>query len=90
MVSSLKRSHANSHDRRAFAAFDSSASFRYDVANNVWLRGPDLPTVRGAGGLAIYKDVNREELHFFGGGEILPQHKIADYTTHWSLDLTAP
>jgi hypothetical protein len=56
----------------------------------VWSRGPDLPAARGAGGLAIYKDSQRDEMHYFGGGQILPGHTIGDFTTHWSLDLTAP
>lgn len=53
--------------------------WKYDVSDDKWSEGPQLPEARGAGGLAI---VGRE-LHAFGGLDINQKGR----TEHWRLDL---
>jgi len=54
--------------------------WRYDVDEDKFTAGPDLPSRRGGGGLAL---VGRK-LHFFGGLEV---DRLTDAGDHWVLDL---
>jgi N-acetylneuraminic acid mutarotase len=57
--------------------------WKYDLVNEAWSAGPDLPAERGAGGVALLG----RRLHFFGG---MDKTRTVDKGEHWSLDLATP
>ncbi|MGB7156919.1 MAG: kelch repeat-containing protein [Tepidisphaeraceae bacterium] len=54
--------------------------WKYDVSENAWSRGPDLPANRGAGSAVLIDN----KIHFVGG---LDETRGADKADHWVLDL---
>ena len=54
-------------------------AWRYDTATNTYLRLPDLPAPRGAGGMAMVGT----NLYYFGGTD---SARIADHADMWRLD----
>lgn len=56
----------------------------YDISDDAWAAGPDLPAARGGGGAAL---VGRT-IHFFGGASRPPGASgFTDQDDHWALDL---
>jgi len=59
----------------------------YDIALNVWRRGPNLPEARGGGALVLLG----RDLHYFGGTIRLPDGIYkSDYGDHWVFNLDDP
>jgi N-acetylneuraminic acid mutarotase len=65
----------------AFTA--TAAVWRYDVVSNTYLRLPDLPAPRAAGGLALVATT----LYYFGGTD---SGRTADFGDAWRLDVSDP
>ena len=57
------------------------AAWRYDAAEDVWLRLPDLPEARSAAAAVVAGD----RLHVLGGND---ETNVIARREHWSIDLT--
>ena len=60
--------------------------YAYSIPHNTWRALPPIPKTLGAGGAGIVDD----QLHYFGGARLLPQHTFEDTADHWVLDLADP